>query len=154
LKRVEAIQKIMALSNNTLVIASCGHISREVYATKDKPTTFYNYSMGSTLPIAIGLALNTKHNVSAIIGDGEALTSLGSLALMNNLKLPNLKLFILDNNCYGSTGRQLSCSNTTKFTSICDCVVIEVEPSSTEAQRIPLSPKQIKERFMNALAGM
>ena len=105
-----------------LVICSTGMISREVYALKDRPENFYVMgSMGASLGIGIGVALHTKQKVVVIMGDGDILMSLGTLVLANKLKIPNLRIIIMDNNCYSSTGCQPTCSDAVDFTKIANC---------------------------------
>ena len=138
---------------NELIVSSCGMISREVYQIKDRPRNFYVMgSMGASLGIGIGIALHKPDtNVIVIAGDGEILMSLGTLVLMNKLCLRNLELYILDNHCYSSAGGQPTCSDAVNFGDIVNCKVIEVEPDKGEAPRIDISPKEIEERFYDAI---
>lgn len=156
MKRIEAIQKIMDSVTDELVVSSAGMISREVYMVKDRQRSFYVMgSMGASLGIGIGLALNTDMKVLVLAGDGEVLMSLGSLVLMNKLSLPNLRLIILDNNSYQSTGGQKTCSDAVDFTKICkqNCEVFNVELADSEAQRIDIPHVEIARRFYNAING-
>jgi len=156
MKRIEAIQKIMDSVTDELVVSSAGMISREVYTIKDRRRNFYVMgSMGASLGIGIGLALNTDMKVLVLAGDGETLMSLGSLVLMNKLGLPNLKLIILDNNSYQSTGGQKTCSDAVDFTQICkqNCEVFNVELADSEAPRIDIPHVDIARRFYNAING-
>ena len=154
MKRVDAITEIMQSINKELVISSCGMISREVYIVKDRPENFYMMgSMGCALPMGLGLAVHTDRKVLVVAGDGEILINMGSLVLMNKLKLPNLRLIILDNGCYQSTGGQKTCSDAVNFSEICDCEVIKVEPESKKASRIPLLHEEITRRFYRAING-
>jgi len=153
MERIEAIKEIMDSIEDELVITSAGMIGREVYAVKDRPENFYVMgSMGASLGIGIGLALNTNKKVLVIAGDGEVLMSLGTLVLMNKLELPNLSLVILDNNCYQTTGRQKTCSDAVDFSKICDCEVIEVEAGEGKAGRIGIPHRDIVRRFRNAVS--
>jgi thiamine pyrophosphate-dependent acetolactate synthase large subunit-like protein len=154
LKRIEAIRDIMKTITTELVISSCGLISRELHSVKDRPENFYVMgSMGAALGIAIGLALNTDKEVIAIVGDGEILMSLGTLVLMNKLRLPNLKLYILDNNCYETTGGQKTISDAVNFEMICpfNCKVIKVETNGPTVPRIPIPHKELAKRFYDAV---
>jgi len=156
MKRIEAIHKIMNSVTDELVISSAGMISREVYTVKDRKRNFYVMgSMGASLGIGIGVALNTDMKVLVLVGDGEMLMSLGTLVLMNKLSLPNLKLVILDNNSYQSTGGQKTCSDAVDFTQICklNCEVFKVELTDSEAPRIDIQPIEIYRRFYNAVNG-
>lgn len=155
MKRIDAVKQIMQSIKTEFIISSCGMISREVYAVKDRPENFYVMgAMGSTLGIGIGLALNTDRKVVVIVGDGEILMSLGTLVLMNKLKLPNLRLVILDNGCYQSAGGQKTCSDAVNFSNMCDCEVMKVDPESEEVPRIPLPHEEIARRFYHAINGM
>lgn len=147
-----AVKSIMDNIKNEFVITSTGTISREVFNHKDRAKNFYVMgSLGATLGIGLGLALNTARDVVVIAGDGDTLISLGTLVLMNKLKLKNLKLYIIDNNSYAATGCQPTCSDTVDFAKIANCEVIKVRAEKTVAPRINLSPREIKERFYNAV---
>jgi thiamine pyrophosphate-dependent acetolactate synthase large subunit-like protein len=152
MKRIDAIRQVMDNINDELVITSTGKISREVFNVNDRPANFYVMgSMGASLGIGIGIALHTKRNVHVLAGDGDILMSLCTLVLMNKLRLPNLKLTILDNNCFGATGGQKTCSDAVDFTKICshNCEAIKVEPMESEVPRITLPHKEIMRRFYN-----
>lgn len=141
--------------SSEFVITSTGTISREVFDYKDRAKNFYVMgSMGIALGIGMGLALNTKKKVVVIAGDGEMLMSLGTLVLMNKLKLENLRLYIIDNNSYAATGCQPTCSDSVDFSKIADCEVIKVKAVKTDAPRISLSPREIRERFYNAVNNL
>ena len=152
MKRIEAIKQIMKNTTDELIITSTGKISREVYNIRDRTANFYVMgSMGASLGIGIGLALHTDRDVHVIAGDGDILMSLSTLVLMNKLRPPNLTLTILDNNCFGATGGQKTCSDAVDFTQICPhkCNVIKVEPIESKVPRIDMSHKEIMERFYN-----
>lgn len=157
MKRIDAIKNIIDYVNDEgIIVSSCGGISREVFFLKDRPLNFYVMgSMSASLGIGIGVALNTKRKVIVIVGDGEVLMSLGTLVLLNNLQqryeLENLKLFILDNNCYQSTGTQPTVSHSIDFRLLCDCKVIFCKDSETDVPRITIPHNEIRERFMNAV---
>lgn len=154
MKRMDSIKKIMDPITDELVISSTGKISRELYYIKDRPQNLYVMgSMGASLGIGIGLALHTDRNVLVIAGDGDILMNLSTLVLMNKLKLPNLSLYILDNNCFESTGGQKTCSDAVNFTEICNhnCTVIPVEATSDGIPRIDISHKKIMKRFYNEI---
>lgn len=148
----KAVKNIMDKIGNEFVITSTGTISREVFNYKDRTKNFYVMgSMGVALGIGLGLALNTKKRLIVIVGDGDILMSLGTLVLMNKLKLNNLKLYVIDNNSYAATGCQPTCSDSVDFSKIADCEVIKVKPVRTDAPRISLSPPEISKRFYNAI---
>jgi len=153
MERIKAIEELMETITDEIVVSSCGLISREIFATKDRDLNFYNQgAMGSTLGIGIGLAISKpEKKVVVIAGDGEILMSLRTLVLMKKLDLPNLSLFILDNKAYESTGGQPTCSDSIDFRLLCYCKVIFVSKSKKQVPRISIKHKDIKERFMNAI---
>ena len=123
MKRYTAIETIIksihekgALKDNTILVASNGMISRELYDIYDSNLNIYMLgSMGLAQSIALGIAMHTKKYVVAFIGDGNLLMNMGSLATINGLvssgcKLNNLCIVVLDNGCYDSTGGQKTCS--------------------------------------------
>lgn len=156
MKRIDAIKQIMPSITDEFVICSTGMPSREVYSVRDRQRNFYVMgSMGASLGIGIGLAINKPSiQVIVIAGDGDILMSLGTLILMNKLKLSNLQLIILDNNCYSSTGCQPTCSDAVDFTKIAQCEVYKVEPEKGNASRIDLPHELIARRFKDAINGV
>jgi len=152
--RREAIQEIMKyVDSKTIIVSSVGMTSRELYRVKDRHLNFYLVGgMGGTLAISLGLALNLKRKVIAISGEGDALMSLGTFVLHNKLAPKNLWHFVLDNNEYASTGGQPTCSDAVNFNKLApNTITIKIDKGKGDAPRIPLSPVQIKERFMNAI---
>lgn len=153
MKRIEAIRQIVSGVTDELIIATTGMVSRELYWVKDRPENFYMCgSMGNALPVALGVALNTKRQVIVLNGDGAALMSLGSMVVENYLKLKNLRHIILDNGSYASTGGQPTCSDAIDFTRLGKVEIIKVEPGNEpQTPRIDLDPKFILRRFMAAI---
>jgi thiamine pyrophosphate-dependent acetolactate synthase large subunit-like protein len=153
MRRIEAIRRIVKNVKNEVIVSSTGMISRELYAVYDRPRNFYMQgSMGCALAIGLGIALNSKHKVIVISGDGAALMSLGTMALHKKLHPNNLKHYILDNNAHSSTGGQPTCSDAVAFSRLApQTAVIKVSPEHGDAPRIPLSPKKIMSRFRKAI---
>ena len=112
--RYKAIEKILAhVQPSDLVLSTTGMISREVFSTEDRPGNFYMIgSMGLLSSFGLGLALMApEQRVFVLEGDGSALMSLGTLALIASENPSNLVHFILDNESYESTGRQPTISS-------------------------------------------
>jgi thiamine pyrophosphate-dependent acetolactate synthase large subunit-like protein len=88
-------------------------ISREAFAAGDRPRDLYVIgSMGLASSLALGMALSQPGTrVFAVDGDGSALMSLGSLAMIAREAPANLVHVALDNQVYGSTGNQPSLSD-------------------------------------------
>lgn len=155
-RRIDAIREILSATTDELIVSSAGMISREVYIVRDTPRNFYMMgSMGASLGFGIGLALNTDRKVLVLAGDGEILMSFGTLVLMNKLGLPNLRLVILDNNAYQSTGGQRTVSDAVDFTQICgeNCEAYKVNLVSSGVPRINIPHREIARRFYDEVNG-
>lgn len=151
MKRLSAIKKIISrLNPEDIVVSSNGMISREVFHVCDRPRNFYMMgSMGSALAIGLGIAYARPDlKVIVISGDGAVLMSLGTCALHHKLNLPNLWHYILDNNCYDTTGGQPTCSDAVNFTRLAPKTLhIKVDSGSNNIPRVPMKPKDITRRF-------
>ena len=113
MERGEAISRILAHAGpDDLVLSTTGMISREVFVTSDRPGNFYMLgSMGLVSSLGLGLALlDPQRRVFILEGDGSALMSLGTLALVPTESPGNLVHIIPDNEAYESTGGQPSIS--------------------------------------------
>jgi sulfopyruvate decarboxylase subunit beta len=118
MKRYDALNEIVKILIDELVVCNLGDPSRELYSIKDRLENFYMMgSMGLTSSIAFGLAISQpKRRVYCIDGDGSILMNLGSLSTIANNKPMNLIIIIIDNASYGSTGNQKTyTSNKTKL---------------------------------------
>jgi hypothetical protein len=63
--------------------------------------------MGSGLAVAIGVAdQRPEHGVVAILGDGDLMMGIGSLASLSGLRPPNLLAVVLNDGRYSITGGQ------------------------------------------------
>ena len=83
--RYKAIAAILTHAvNDDLVLSTTGMISREAFATLDRPGNFYMIgSMGLLSSFGLGLAVLTpQRRVFVLEGDGSALMSLGALPLI------------------------------------------------------------------------
>ena len=121
INRYEAIQIILRrVEPEDLVLSTTGMISREVFATNDRPGNFYMIgSMGLLSSFGLGLALQSQGlRVYVLEGDGSALMSLGTLPLIGTEGPDDLVHIILDNEAYESTGVQPSISSKIKLDEI------------------------------------
>ena len=114
MKRIEAIETILNVLNDELVILANGMICRESFITKDRLQKFYMLgSMGLAPSIGLGIAIN-KPNKKVVIfdGDGNLLMNLGTLTLTGSLLPENVDHFVFDTEVYGSTGDQPTLTST------------------------------------------
>lgn len=94
-----------------LVIACNGRLGRELFelrVRREEPNDDFILlgAMGCALGVAIGVAMNTNRRVFCLLGDGNFLMKMGSLATFMNLYPRNLIVYVLNNGCYDSTGGQ------------------------------------------------
>lgn len=176
MKRSDVIKEISALDG--LIVSTLGFPSRELYAVHDSARNFYMLgSMGLVSSVGLGIACSQKKQVYVIDGDGSILMNLGSLATIAHHAPANYCLIIIDNKAYGSTGNQATCTakktdlvkvaqgagnkNVRRVTSIaalrrtlqlfsdrCIIIVAETDRYAEEVPIIPLTPVDIKVRFM------
>ena len=138
-------------------------------------------SMGLASSIGLGVALkNPRKNVFILDGDGNILMNLGSLVTIGSHKPKNLIHIVLDNHSHESTGGQptnskkISISDVAKVANYTVFYVknkkelqnalkkiekvngpimihVAIQKGGSIGNRIELTPRQIKERFMNAI---
>ncbi len=104
MNRYECFEFLVPLMNDQLVVGSLsgqrvewGHLSRH-------PGNLLVATMGAALGMGIGLALVLPHRkVIVLESDGSLLLSLYNLPTLGNLSLPNLAVFVFDNEVYSGT---------------------------------------------------
>lgn len=101
------------LSPDTVVVATTGKISRELYEQRiqldqDPSSDFLTVgSMGHASQIALGIAqARVDLNVVCLDGDGAALMHLGGLATIGTTRAGNLFHIVLNNGVHDSVGGQ------------------------------------------------
>lgn len=111
----EAIKEIFRkyVNKNSIVITSCGIISREAYAVvNDKGSRFYRFipltgSMGMCMSLSLGLAIaEPDKEIIVIMGDGEYMMGYNALLNISKSNVKNFKHFVLVDYEYESTGGQ------------------------------------------------
>ena len=183
MKRYEAIKAIVESLKDEYVIACNGMISRELFAIKDRARNFYMLgSMGLASAIGLGVALaKPDKKVIILVGDGNMLMALGTLATIGKTSPKNIIHVVLDNECHESTGGQETASSVTKLDIIAcssgfinsesvnslddlkekiaqllvtegpSFLHIKVDKESANVPRVSIDPIKIKNRFMKAL---
>ena len=118
----EIIQELASvLSGEELIVSSNGNISRQVYHYCPQPQIYLRGSMGLPLSVGLGVALaRPEKQILTLIGDGNLLMGLGSLATISFIRPSNLKILILDNNAYVTTGNQRTTSGVLDYPSLLD----------------------------------
>ncbi|TFF95935.1 hypothetical protein EU546_02400 [Candidatus Thorarchaeota archaeon] len=77
--------------------------------------------MGLPVSVGLGLALaRPERRVLVILGDGNLLMGLSSLTTASSVRPENLRILILDNNSYATTGRQRTTSGVLIYPALFD----------------------------------
>ncbi len=110
LDRRSVVSSLLKHRKDAIVVGGLGASTYDIAAAGDHARNFYLWgAMGGAVMIGLGLALaQPKLPVVVITGDGEALMGMGSLATVGLQKPANLTIIVLDNECYGETGGQVS----------------------------------------------
>ena len=178
--RFDAIRVIAKFLDGQAVVANIGVPCKELYASRDRSLNFYmlgSYTQAS--PLGLGIASGTSRDVWVIDGDGSILGT-GILPVIGARQPENLTIFGLDNGAFGSTGNQptpawrdtdielLAIAAGFRFTTKAqsekelDTVIgsigrgpnfvhVLLKPGNASVKNIPLSPHQIRDRFMAAV---
>jgi thiamine pyrophosphate-dependent acetolactate synthase large subunit-like protein len=110
LDRRAVVASLLANRNGAIAVGGLGASTYDIAAAGDHERNLYLWgAMGGAVMIGLGLALaQPKLPVVVITGDGEMLMGMGSLATVGLQKPGNLSIVVLDNECYGETGGQVS----------------------------------------------
>jgi len=118
----EIIQELASfLSGDEIIVSSNGNISRQVYHYLPRPQIYLRGSMGLPVAVGLGVALaRPEKQILSIVGDGNLLMGLGSLSTTSFVRPLNLKILIIDNNSYATTGNQMTTSGSLDYPSLLD----------------------------------
>lgn len=119
LSRETAIETVIkSLSLSDVVISTTGHISREVYETRERLGQGHKQdfltvgSMGHASSIALGIALEkADRNIYCFDGDGAFLMHMGSTVVNASKNLKNFKHIVYNNEAHDSVGGQPTTAN-------------------------------------------
>ncbi len=117
MKGAEVISKLSTILNGEeLIVSSNGNVSRQVYHLLQGDHIYLRGSMGLPVPIGLGLALaQPNRTVLVITGDGNFLMGLSAMTTVAHVQPENLKIIVLDNEIYATTGGQNTVSSTIDY---------------------------------------
>ncbi|WP_445337071.1 thiamine pyrophosphate-dependent enzyme [Clavibacter sp. CFBP 8614] len=103
----DAFRALLDAHADAAVVATCGHISRDLFGFHDRGGNLYLVgSMGMAGPVALGVSIQLPSTtVIAIDGDGSAAMNLSGAASVAGSGNRILHV-VLDNGQHGSTGGQ------------------------------------------------
>ncbi len=114
LKREDAIETVIKnLSVKDIIVSTTGHISREVYETRNRLGQSHKQdfltvgSMGHSSSIALGIAIEKPdRNIYCFDGDGAFLMHQGAITVNATKELMNFKHIVFNNEAHDSVGSQ------------------------------------------------
>ena len=107
MRRIDAIEGVLAAMPERLVVCYAGAACEELYARGDEDRFLYLLgSMGLASSVGLGLALASAAPVLAIEGDASILMNLGTLVTIGQRAPRGFVLGIIDNGQNASTGGQ------------------------------------------------
>lgn len=108
LNRRDVVSRLLRDRGNAFAVSSLGNPTFDLSAAGDTPLNFYLWgAMGGAAMIGLGMAIaQPDRKVVVIVGDGEMMMALGSLATIACEKQRNLILIVLNNEHYAETGMQ------------------------------------------------
>ena len=126
LTREDAIETVIKNLNQTdVVVATTGHISREVYETRERLNQSHKQdfltvgSMGHASSIALGIALEKPdRNIYCFDGDGAFLMHQGALTVNASKNLNNFKHVVFNNEAHDSVGAQPTANSNANLSQI------------------------------------
>jgi phosphonopyruvate decarboxylase len=118
--RRDALERIAAVTRESMVIATTGYTGRELYAIEDRANQLYMVgSMGCASSLGLGLAMEVPETEVVVIdGDGAALMRMGNFATVGGYGGSNFTHVVLDNEVHDSTGGQPTVSSGVRFTEV------------------------------------
>ncbi|MFX1293439.1 MAG: sulfopyruvate decarboxylase subunit alpha [Promethearchaeota archaeon] len=176
--RFEILQGLESFLTGKIVVSNIGFPSKELYAVCDQDSNFYmTGSFGMVSLIGLGIAMNVSNEVLIIDGDGSILTNPNALCTIGQVAPKNLTILAIDNGTHGSTGNQITPAyNSVDIEFIARSFGIQqtgvaytpddilkayetlesgpkfihvfIKPFNAKVEPIPLTPMQIKKRFM------
>jgi thiamine pyrophosphate-dependent acetolactate synthase large subunit-like protein len=158
--RESAINLILdIIPKDALVVACNGKLGRELWELrKQRGESTDDFimvgAMGCALPLALGLAMNTKRQVICLLGDGNFLMKMGALATWRKFPVKNLMTYVINNGAHDSTGGQPTAFNDMKRSLPWNVNfrMVDVNPGAREDLGRPdVTPAEITKNFFDKI---
>lgn len=158
MKIKQALNNLLNEIGDRLIVCSNGKMGRVLWTLRKKrgepnEDLILQGSMGASISVGLGIALNTDKQVYVLTGDGALLMKLGSLVTIAKFKPKNLHIIVLNNGVNESTGGQ-----PTAFEEVRDfvskyCVIVDIEKGYESLSRPDMSCRKVKDSFMEKVSG-
>ncbi|HUX99485.1 MAG TPA: sulfopyruvate decarboxylase subunit alpha [Candidatus Deferrimicrobium sp.] len=178
LTRFEILQGLQPFLKGKIIVSNIGIPSQELYEVCDQSSNFYmTGSFGMVSLIGLGVAMKISEEVIVLDGDGSILTNPNALCTIAQIAPHNLTILAIDNGTHGSTGNQItqaysqldlefiahsfgiqtsgSAYTPEEILKLYESlgigprfIHIFTKPFNANVKIIPLTPVEIKERFM------
>ncbi len=103
--RFDFLKYLAEVVDDALVIMWGAGEGGEWWHLRPYPPSLHSSTLGYTTAMGIGLALALPHRRVVVIDtDGGLVFNTSVLCTLGNLRPPNLKIFVIDNECYESIG--------------------------------------------------
>ncbi|MFX1519967.1 MAG: thiamine pyrophosphate-dependent enzyme [Promethearchaeota archaeon] len=138
------------LKGDELIVGSNGNISRQVFHYLPRPQVYLRGSMGLPMAVGLGLAISQPdRKVIVVTGDGNFLMGLGAMATISSINPSNLRILIIDNELYATTGSQKTVSSGIDY----DALMRGLGINATESIQIHDNESIIQEKLSWFLGG-
>lgn len=160
LAREDAIETVIKYLNETdIIVSTTGHISREVYETRERLWQSHKQdfltvgSMGHSSSIALGIALQKPdRNIYCFDGDGAFLMHEGAIGVNASKGLSNFKHIVFNNEAHDSVGSQPTIAGQINISQIAlNSGYKKVYSVSTKEDLINILPEFISNRCTSLL---
>lgn len=103
--RFDCLQYLAEVADDALALMWGAGEGSEWWHLRPYPPSLFTSSLGYATPMGLGLALALPHRRVVVIDtDGGLVFNLSALCTLGNIRPPNLKVFVMDNECYESIG--------------------------------------------------
>lgn len=123
--RESAIEKLVQISGEDIIVSTTGKISRELFGIREKNGQSHKYdfltvgSMGHSSSIALGIALNKPNTkVWCLDGDGAVLMHMGAMAVIGNNAPCNFVHVVLNNEAHETVGGMPTVASTVDLVAV------------------------------------
>lgn len=125
--REEAIEEIVKVSGEDIIVSTTGKASRELFEIRERNHQSHKYdfltvgSMGHSSSIALGIALYKPNaKVWCVDGDGAALMHMGSMAVIGSNAPKNMVHIVLNNEAHETVGGMPTVAGKVDFVKIAE----------------------------------